>query len=158
MPLVDTLQAWRHDLLRDVAQMIANSLGSYRAPIRVVNIPLVIGSRGVALAANDNVYFYLGLNGTLTIVSWSLAGMTSAASVSGTVTIDVLVGTTLATVASICGGSPPALSSQAELVGQLPTGWTTAIADPRWICAKISSVSGGLEEAALTLRCVVDAR
>lgn len=127
------------------------------AVVRVVDVPLVIGTRGVVLAVNDNIFFRLGLNGTVRILTWSLAGTITGASASGTIRVDVLSGSTLATVASICGGTgnQPQLSAAAEASDQLPSGWTLDLTDPQWIMARVASTGGTLEVASLTLRCVV---
>lgn len=126
------------------------------ATARVVDVPMVIGGRGTALATSDHVFYRLGLNGTLTVLTWSLAGTVSGASIAGTITVDILVGSTLATVATICGGNKPTLTAQAERSDQAPaTDWTTSIADPRWIMAKVISTAGALEVVSLTLRCLV---
>lgn len=122
---------------------------------RVVDVVLLIGGRGTALAANDHVFFRLGLNGVVTVVSWSLAGTVSGSSVSGTITVDVLTGLFLSGVSSICASNRPALTAQAERADQAPTGWTTTIQDGQWIMAKVTSTGGTLEVVSLTLRCSV---
>jgi hypothetical protein len=124
---------------------------------RVVDVPLVIGGRGVSLSTNDHVFYRLGLNGTVTIITWSLAGTASGVAFNGTISVDLLVGSTLASVASICGSHRPSLNGQSERSDQTPdSDWTTTIADPRWIMAKVLSNSG-IEVISLTLRCSVPA-
>lgn len=156
--LAEALKGWRAELLGDVQQMINRALGNLRAPARVVDVPLVIGSRGVVLAANDHVFLRLGLNGTATVLTWSLAGTVAGVSSARTCVIDVLTGVTLASVATICGGNRPALTAQAELADQPPTSWGVSIGDPIWLMAKVVSADGTLEEVSLTLRMAVDSR
>jgi hypothetical protein len=148
-------RAFRDGILRDASAMAASLVGAQRTT-RIVDIPLVIGTRGVALAVNDHVFFRLGLNGTVTILTWSLAGTIAGASASGTITVDVMVGATLAAAATIAPTSKPTLTAQAELADQTPAAsWTLQIADPVWIKAIITSTGGTLEMVSLTLRCAV---
>jgi hypothetical protein len=150
------------DLYAKVDRQVREILKTIDTPIRVVDIPLVLGTRGVVLAVNDHVFFRLGLNGTVNILTWSLAGTISGASASGTIRVDVQTGATLATVASICGAGTthqPQLTAQAELSDQVPTSWsTTQIDDPSWIKAIVASTGGTLEEVGLTLRATVAPR
>lgn len=125
------------------------------ATTRVVDVAFVIGGRGTALAANDHVFLRLGLNGPVTVVSWSLAGTISGSSAAGTITVDVLAGFSLSTVSSICTLNRPSLAAQAELTDQAPTNWSTTIQDGRWIMARVLSTGGTLEVVGLTLRCSV---
>lgn len=124
-------------------------------PVRVVDIPLVIGTNGIAIAVDDHVFFRLGLNGVVRIISWSLAVTVAGVATSGAITIDVQAGSTLATVASICGGSEPELTAQSELSDQSPSGWTVEIPDPQWLMAIVTAADGTLEVASLTLRALV---
>jgi hypothetical protein len=152
-------RAFRASILREAAQGMAQLMASQRRT-RIVDIPLIVGTRGVVLAVNDHVFFRLGLNGLVTVLTWSLAGTVAGASASGTIRIDVRVGATLAAAASICGGTgnQPQLTAQAERADQTPTGWTTQIADSQWLEAIVASTGGTLEVAGLTLRCAVDTR
>lgn len=134
---------------------VVNSM--LRPGVRVVDIVLVIGARDVLLDVADHVFYRLGLNGQVNILSWSMAGTIAGASAAGTIRVDVQVGATLATVASICGGTgnQPTLTAVAELSDQAPTGWTTVITDPNWIMATVASTGGTLEVISLTLRAIV---
>jgi hypothetical protein len=146
------------DLYAKVDKQVREILKTIEQPIRVVDIPLVLGTRGVVLAVNDHVFFRLGLNGTVNILTWSLAGTISGASASGTIRVDVQTGATLATVATICGAGTthqPHLTAAAELSDQAPTSWTTQIDDPSWIQAIVASTGGTREVVSLTLRCAV---
>lgn len=152
-------QAFRNGILADVREMVAGMLGSIRPGVRIVDVPLVIGARGSAASVGDHVFFRLGLNGLVTILTWSLGGTVGGTPTAGTVTLDVLVGATLATAASICGTSKPALAAAIEASDQPPAvGWTVQLTDPQWILAKVSSTGGTLEVISLTLRCAVDSR
>lgn len=158
MALAEEFSRWRQQLLDDVQKMLVDAIGSIRAPIRVVDVPFVIGTRGAVLAANDHAFLRLGLNAPATILSWSLAVTVAGASTSGTCVLDVLVGTTLTGATSICSSNRPSLTAQAERDDQPPTSWTTSIPDPRWIMVTVVSTDGTIEEAGLTLRMSVDAR
>ncbi len=151
--------AFRNGILRDAATAAAAMIGAAKPGVRIVDVPLVLGTRGVTLAVGDHVFFRLGLNGLVTILTWSLAGTVAGSSVAGTITVDVLVGATLSGVASIAGAHKPALAAVAELDDQAPAvDWTVQISDPRWIMAKVTSTGGTLEVVSLTLRCAVDSR
>lgn len=148
-------KAFRDGILRD-AELRTNAIvGSQRA-FRVVDVVLIPIPNGSVLAVGDQVFFRLGLNGAATIIAWSMAGMVGGASAAGTITLDILVGATLATVTTICGTHKPALTAQAERADQAPaTDWTVQIPDPRWIVAKVTSTGGTLQAVSLTLRCGV---
>lgn len=151
--------AFRNGILADARLMLVGMVAAIKPGIRVVDVPLLLGAQGVALTASNHVFFRLGLNGQATILTWSLAGTVAGASHTGTVTLDILVGSTVATVASICGTSKPALSAVAELADQVPAAsWTVQISDPQWILVKPTAVDGTLEVVSLTLRCAVDSR
>jgi hypothetical protein len=122
---------------------------------RTVDVVFVLGATGVPLVAGDHVFLRLGLNGTATIINWSLAATVAGTPTSGNVQLAVEVGTTLATVASIVASAPPALTADIELNDQPPTTWTTAIADPSYVMVSVTSVDGTLEVVCLTLRVVV---
>lgn len=122
---------------------------------RVVDVVFAIGARGTALVANDHAFLRLGLNGPVTIVSWSLAGTVGGSSTSGTITVDVLTGSFFSGLSSICASNRPALTAQSERSDQSPTGWTTTVQDGQWIMAKVLSTGGALEVIGLTLRCAV---
>lgn len=122
---------------------------------RVVDVAFVIGARGTALAVNDHAFLRLGLNGVVTIVSWSLAGTVAGSSASGTVTVDVLTSSFFSGLSSICASNRPALTAQSERADQTPANWTTTIQDGQWIMAKVLSTGGTLEVVGLTLRCAV---
>lgn len=126
--------------------------GSSSSSGRIVDVPIVLGAKGTALAVGDHAFLRLGLGGPATIISWSLAGTVGGTATAGTVQLDVLVGTTLAGVASIVSTNPPALSAVSEVHEQAPTLWTTSIADPSWLMAKVTSTGGTLEVVGLTLR------
>lgn len=122
---------------------------------RVVDVAFVIGARGTALAVNDHAFLRLGLNGPVTVVSWSLAGTVGGSSASGTITVDVLTGLFFSGLSSICSANRPALTAQSERADQAPTNWGTTIQDGQWIMAKVLSTGGTLEVVSLTLRCAV---
>lgn len=149
-------RAFRDGILRD-AYTNASALIAGQRDVRVVDISLVIGTRGVILTTNDHAFLRLGLNGQVTLLAWSLAGTINAASAAGTVSLDVRVGSTLATVASICGGAAnqPQLTAQAERVDQPVTGWSDKITDSQWLMAIVASTGGTLEVVGLTLRAAV---
>lgn len=151
--------AFRKGIIDEAVSRTASMLGAAKPGFRIVNVPLVVGSQGVALAANDHVFFRLGLNGIITILTWSLAGTIAGASASGTITLDIQVGASLATVATICGTHKPALAAVAEETDQIPANdWTVQLTDPNWILATVTSTGGTLEVISLTLRCAVDSR
>jgi hypothetical protein len=127
-------------------------------PVRVVDVPLLMGASGFALVVDDHVFLRLGLNGPAQIVSWSLGATVAGVATASDCVIDVLAGATLATAATICGGNEPELNAQDELVEQPPTGWTTTLVDPSWLMAIVTSVDGTVEVASLTLRMVVFSR
>lgn len=156
MTLEAELARLRPDTLAEAQDMVAAAIGAIRRPAHIVDIVLVPIPTAATLQVGDQVYFRLGLNGVVTILAWSMAGTVGGASVAGTITLDILVGTTLATVATICGSHKPTLTAQAELADQTPaTDWTVQIPDPRWIVARVSSTGGTLEVVSLTLRCAV---
>lgn len=126
---------------------------------RVVDIPVVLGARGSPLTVGTHVFFRLGLNGRASVVTWSLGATVAGIASARSVTLDVRVGTTLATVASICGTGLPALATQAELNDQSPAGWsTTVIADPSTVLITVTAADGVIEVAGLTLRVAVSPR
>lgn len=152
-------QAFRKGIVAEAQASIASVLASLKPGLRIVDVPLVIGANGLVASIGDHVFFRLGLNGTLTVLTWSLGATVSGTPTAGTITVDVLVGNTLATVASICGTSKPALAAAIELADQTPgVSWTTQLSDPQWIMAKVSSTGSTLEVISLTLRCSVDSR
>lgn len=153
------LSAWRQNLLADVRSMIAAALGDARPPARIVDVPVVLGVRGTALAAGAHVFLRLGLNGQATVLTWSLAASVAGVSHSATVAVDVQTGTTLAGVATICSSGRPSLSAQAERSDIVPSGWSTvAIADPSWVYFSVLSPDGTVEVVSLTLRLAVSPR
>lgn len=123
--------------------------------MRVVDVPFVLGARGTPLQGGELVFVRLGLNGTATVLNWSMAATIAGRAASGSCTIDVLAGATLGTVSSICGGHPPRLAAQAELDEQPPTNWSSSLNDPIWLEAFVTSVDGVLELVGLTLRLAV---
>jgi len=126
------------------------------ATSRVVDVALLLGSSGSPLATTDAAFLRLGLGGTATVVSWSLAGLVSAVSTAGSVTLDVGFGSSMSSINSITGTGPPRLSSQFERTDVTPTGWTTLlIPDQRWLYVRPSFVDGVLQMVGLTLRVVV---
>lgn len=147
-----------------VDQALTNMLGKI-APaaqqqqtkdLRIVNVPMVVGARGVPLAGGEFVFLRLGLNGPATVLSWSLAATVAGVTFPGSVTVDVLVGLSLGLAASICGGSPPRLAGQSELNDQVPLLWSTSIPDPSSLAMRVTAVDGILEQVGLTLRVSVD--
>jgi hypothetical protein len=147
------------DIYTRVADLVRDIMSTIPTPVRVINIPLVLGSRGVALAVGDHIFFRLGLDGLVTILNWSLAGTVSGASALGTITLDILIGDTMLTLTTIIATTTerPLLTAAREAVEQPPgASWTTQITDPQWIMAKVTSTGGTLEEVSLTLRCKVD--
>ncbi|RPJ26591.1 MAG: hypothetical protein EHM35_14775 [Planctomycetaceae bacterium] len=124
---------------------------------RVVDVAFVLGSMGAPVVVGDHSFIRLGLNAPATIVNWSLAGTVTGASVSGSVAVDLKAGSTLATVVSITGGSPPTLVAQAERREVAPTaGWNETLPDPTWLMASISTTGGTLQVVSLTLRLLVE--
>jgi hypothetical protein len=159
MSLATEVVAWRHGILTEVAGMIAAAIGSIRAPVRVVDVPVVLGARGTALVVGAQVFFRLGLNGQANVLTWSLAGTVAGVAAARSVTVDVQTGTTLAAVASICGTNKPALVTQNERADQPPTSWTaTAINDPMWVLVTATAVDGVIEVVSLTLRLGISPR
>lgn len=161
MSLANDFAAWRQRILNDVQTMIAGAIGEVRAPIRVVDVPVVLGARGTPLTVGAQVFFRLGLNGQATVLTWSLGATVAGVASARTVQLDVLVGATLAAVATICGaaGNRPQLAAQSERSDQPPTGWTTvAVADPSWMLVTVTSADGTIEVAGLTLRVAVSPR
>jgi hypothetical protein len=122
---------------------------------RTVDVVFVLGATGVPLVAGDHVFLRLGLNGTATILSWSLAATVAGTPTAGNVEVDVLVGATLAAAVTIVASAPPELTADVELNDQPPTGWTTTIADPSWVLVSVTSVDGTLEVVSLMLRVTV---
>lgn len=151
MSLHTTGAAHKRSLLADIEELVTRRLSQVQSR-RIVNLPLVIGARGVPLAAGDHVFLRLGLDATVDIVSWSIAATVAGASHAGTCQLDVQVGATLAAAASICGFVRPSLTAAAERDEQAPTGWATSIADPSWLKAVVISADGTLEVVSLTLR------
>lgn len=126
------------------------------ATSRVVDVALLLGSSGSPLATTDAAFLRLGLGGTATVVSWSLAGLVSAVSTAGSVTLDVGFGSSISSINSMTGTGPPRLSSQFERTDVTPTGWTTLlIPDQRWLYVRPSTVDGVLQMVGLTLRVAV---
>jgi hypothetical protein len=146
--------------LRIVEELVNRRIAALQA-IRVVNIPVVLGARGSALAAGAEIHFRLGLNGQATVLTWSLGATVAGVASARTVQLDVQVGATLAAVASICGAAAnrPQLATQAERSDQLPSGWSSVtINDPSWLLVTVVSVDGTIEIASLTLRVAVSPR
>lgn len=135
--------------------MINRRIGALTS-LRVVDVPVVLGSRGTPLVVGAHIFFRLGLNGQATVLTWSMGATVAGLASARTVQLDVQVGATLATVTTICGGTftnRPHLTAQSELSDQLPSGWSTvAIADPSWLLVPVISVDGTLEVVSLTLR------
>jgi hypothetical protein len=155
MDIAARRRAFREGVIRDAVQSATALLASQRR-VRIVDVVLVPLPTAATLQVGDNIYFRLGLNGIVTILAWSMAGEIANASASGTITVDILTGATLATVATICSSQKPTLTAQAERADQLPGNlWTVQIADPQWIMAKVTSTGGTLEVVSLTLRCAV---
>lgn len=144
----------------EVERMVHRKLAGLRMAPRIVDIAITIGSQGVPVAPGDHQFLRLGLNGALTVLNWSLGATVAGVAHTGACRVDVQVGTTLAGVASICGGTgnQPQLSAQSERADQAPTGWTTQIADARWLVATVVTADGTLEVLGLTLRCSIDGR
>lgn len=129
------------------------------AAFRVVDVPVVLGARGAALVVGAHVFFRLGLNGKAYIQTWSLGATVAGVASNRSVTLDVQVGSTLATVASICGTNLPALATQSERADQPPTSWTLlTLADPTWVYVATTAVDGMIEVVSLTLRLAVSSR
>jgi hypothetical protein len=122
---------------------------------RVVDVPLILGGVGAALIGGEHVFLRLGLNGRARIINWSMGGTVAGTPHIGTCTVDLLNGGTMGTLASICGGSPPSLASELELFERPPDGWSTDLADPSWLFARVTVVDGVLEEVGVTLRVLV---
>lgn len=152
-------QAWRGDVLTDVQGMLETTVGSIRPPIRVVDVPVVLGAPGSPLTVGAHVLFRLGLNGETTILTWSLAGTIAGAGATSSMTLDILIGDTVATLASICAAALPALAAAAEASDQLPDPtWTVVIPDPSWVQVIVTATDGVVEVAALSLRLSVTPR
>jgi hypothetical protein len=126
--------------------------GSSSSAGRIVDVPIVLGATGTPLAVGDHVFLRLGLGGPATVISWSLAATVGGVATASTVQLDVLVGATLATAASIVDSHPPALAAASEAHEQFPTGWTTSIPDPSWLRVSVTSADGTVELVGLTLR------
>lgn len=151
--------AFRNGILANAQANAAALLGSQQTAPRVVDVPVVLGGPGAPLTVGAHVFFRLGLNGQATIMTWSLAVTVAGATVSGSVTVDVLVGATMSTLASICSTSLPALVAQAELADRPPgVGWTVTIPDPSWMMVKVTATNGTIEVVSLTLRLSVTPR
>lgn len=124
---------------------------------RVVDLAFVLGSSGTELAVGDHAFVRVGLDGPAHVMSWSLAATVGGTPTSSSVVVDVLVGATLATAASICGTAEPELTSDVELNDQPPTGWSSVvIPDPSWVKAVVESADGTVEVVGLTLRLQVE--
>lgn len=134
---------------------VPRSQQSQTATLRIVDIVFGFGTRGVPLDGTEVAFLRLGLNGPVTILSWSLAAMIGGIPSAGSVTVDVRAGLSLATQASITVGAPPQLVAQIELNEQVPLGWSTSLADPVTLLSDVLAVDGITEQIALTLRCSV---
>lgn len=122
---------------------------------RVVNIPFYLGADGTTITTGKRITFRLGLNATVTVISWSIAGFVSGASTSGSIAVDVFAASSLGSLASISNGDVPTLAPGTSLVEQDASGWTP-IPDPSWIQARVTSTGGTLHTVSLTLRALVE--
>lgn len=149
----------RPGLTKSFGRLVPPKQGRLVRPQRVVDIPITLGARGTPLAVGAHVFFRLGLNGSVTVLTWSVAATVAGVAHSGAVTLDVQTGATLATIASIAGTGHPLLSAASESSDHVPTGWTTTtIADPSWLYVSATAVDGTLEVVSLTLRVAVSPR
>lgn len=161
MSMNEEFDTWRAGILADVHEITARAIGSIHAPVRVVDIPIVLGARGSVLVVGTHVFLRLGLNGAAAVLTWSLGATVAGVASARSVQIDVQVGPTLLGLATMCGvaANRPQLIAQSERVDVVPTTWTSlAIPDPSWIYVTVMSVDGVIEVAGLTLRLAVSPR
>jgi hypothetical protein len=158
MGLTSDLKEWRDGILGDVQRMTSNVAAGIRLG-RVVDVVFVLGAPGTPLTVGTHVFLRVGLNGPATILSWAMGATVAGAAASGAITVDLLTGASLSSLASICGGAPPAFVSTDEQTEVLPTAaWTVTLPDPSWLMASVTAADGVLEEVGLTLRVSVDPR
>jgi hypothetical protein len=158
MGLTSDLKEWRDGILGDVQRMTSNVAAGIRLG-RVVDVVFVLGGPGTPLTVGAHVFFRIGLNGPATILSWAMGATVVGVPTSGAITVDLLAGASLSSLASLCGGAPPALAGTVEQTEVLPTAaWTVALPDPSWLMASVTAADGVLEEVGLTLRVSVDPR
>lgn len=134
------------------------AVGNLRRLTRTIDIIGILGSQGTALAAGNNVFSRVSLGGPITITGWSLAATIGGVPTAGDVAVDVFVGATLATVASICGATLPTLTTHVvgELSEQSPGhDWNVLIPDPSTIVFRISTTGGTLQVVSITLKAQV---
>jgi hypothetical protein len=149
-------QRFRSRLLSDAEAIMARRMGDLAPGVRIVDLVLPLGSRGAPLDGTEQTpAIRLGLNGTATILTWSLNSLIAGVPAAGSVTLDVLAGPSLATAASICGSNRPSLAAQVERNDQGPTSWSPTLLDPSTIMAVARAVDGVIEVATLTLRLAV---
>lgn len=155
---LDTLRRnFRNGIIADVLEIMNKRLGAINLPVRIVDVVLPLGSRDTVLAGGEDQFLRLSLNGHGSILSWSLGGLRGGAPTAGSCTVDVLRGTSLGTLTSVCPSNPPSLTAQTERTEQPPTGWATDLPDPSWIFIRATAVDGVLEQVSLTLKVAVAA-
>jgi hypothetical protein len=141
--------------IRALLSTVGTTEATVTAP-RVVNVAFVLGAVGTPLVVGDHVFLQLGLGGTVTLLSWSMAGTVAGTPTASDVVIDVLAGATLATVVSMTGAATPELTADIELNDQPVSAWTFALlTDPSWVMALVTDADGTVEVVGLTLRVVV---
>lgn len=118
---------------------------------RVVDIAFMLGSTGAPLDGTEIAAVRLGLNGSASVISWSMCAQITRSSASASCTVDILAGPTMTSLASICAGAPPTLTSQSERDDVVPLLWSS-IPDPSWLVAVTTSIDGLVETVAVTLR------
>jgi hypothetical protein len=146
---------FRARLLSDARGMLDQRLGSLDAPVRIVDVPFVLGGPGTPLAGGEHAQLRLSLNGQATVLTWSLAATVASTAYAASVTVDVLNGPTTSALVSLCPTTPPQLAAQIELTEQPPTGWSLGVADPSWLVARVRAVDGVVEVVHLTLRLAI---
>jgi hypothetical protein len=125
--------------------------GQQTAQQRVVDIAFMLGGTGVPLDGTEMSVVRLGLNGSATVISWSMCAQIARSSAFASCAVDILAGPTMTSVASICAGAPPTLTNQSELDDVVPLLWSS-IPDPSWLVAATTSIDGLTETIAVTLR------
>lgn len=157
LPDTDGLQLDLHSLAQKVTLNLdrRNQSQRPRRATRTINIPIQLGSPGLPLSVGSHIFFRLNLGGPAILSGWSLGATAAGIAVDGEVTLDIQVGTTLATVASIVGANLPELIiGNLGEVNEQPVGedWVTAIPAPSTILVTATIVDGIVEVVSLTLQ------